>query len=746
MSRNKLPNTLSHPYIAFILFASIGTLIYLNSLNNPFQFDDFNVVVNNFKIQEIKNIPYFFINPRFGANNPMAAGHYRPILFTSYAINYAIGGLNTLGYHIVNLAFHIGTAFLVFLIVKGMLEDSKQVAVSSEQIAENKQKLEARSQTTADIQRDKNVPPIDSRGFLTPTFVDSRGFLTPMFVASVASGLIFLVHPFNSEAVNYITARSSIMSGFFYLLGFYCWVLFRSQKKEARSKKLEARSKISEERSQKQEVRSQQAEERSKKAEVRSKIGEDRQGFSNFLPLTSYFYLFSLLAFIAGMLSKEVVITLPVMLWLYDLYGFSRSKKLEARSKNQEDNTVINKYAVFDLRTYIPYLPFVLLVAIPYLLVRLFSLGRVLDKFQRGFITQLFTELPVLVRHWQMFFIPKGFSLVHDVDVFHGMTWLFMVSVVILILYLCGIVYLFLYGKGRWRIISFFMLWFFIVLLPTTIIPLNAIFQENRGYMALLSFAVPAGIAIETLFNYKKSVVLKVIVLLLLLAVYGSITMQRNIVWGDDIKLWKDALEKSPQSGISFAGLSLAYKNSGDTFLSIETAKKGISVEPDSYYLHMLIGADFQALGQMDEAAKEYENALNIDAGFGNVWNDLAVLYIEKNNLERAEQCLKNGIKVWKDLPPLYYNLGRIDIMRGDFVNAISHYETAVKLYPDYLTVRYDMGEAYEKLNKIDQAKEQYREIIKYKTINLKNLNYRYGLDEKIAGEIIAKAEQKFNQ
>src|SRR3972149_6319727 len=64
------------------------------------------------------------------------------------------------------------------------------------------------------------------------------------------------------------------MSGFFFLLSFYFWVRFRSR--------------------------------------LTSHVSR----------LTSYFYLASLLAFLLGMLSKEVVITLPVVLWLYDLYFF----------------------------------------------------------------------------------------------------------------------------------------------------------------------------------------------------------------------------------------------------------------------------------------------------------------------------------------------------------------------------------------------------------------------------------------
>src|SRR3990170_3317871 len=215
--------------LVLCLFVLVGIAIYENSLGNPFHYDDAVAVVKNNNIRTLKNIPLFFTDPRMATATrlPSQAGHYRPLVVMSYAINYALGGLNPVGYHLVNLAFHVGSAFLVFLILKAMFTPTL------------------------------SLPPQGGGK-------KGGGTSSSATYAALAAGLIFLVHPFNSEAVNYITARSSLMSGFFYLLGFYFWVRFRLVPLT-----------------------------------------------SNFLPLTSIFYLTSLLAFVAGMLSKEVVITLP---------------------------------------------------------------------------------------------------------------------------------------------------------------------------------------------------------------------------------------------------------------------------------------------------------------------------------------------------------------------------------------------------------------------------------------------------
>src|SRR3989304_445827 len=157
--------------IVFVFFALLGLGLYHNALQNDFHYDDHHHITLNPNIKNPGNIPDFFTDPKTFSFLPGRFLHYRPLVLTSYAVNYYFGKLNPAGYHMINLALHVGSAFLLFLILRAM----------------------------------------------------SGGVSTSLFIP-LASGLLFLTTPFNSEVVNYITARSSVMSAFFYLLAFYFWV------------------------------------------------------------------------------------------------------------------------------------------------------------------------------------------------------------------------------------------------------------------------------------------------------------------------------------------------------------------------------------------------------------------------------------------------------------------------------------------------------------------------------------------
>ncbi|MCC6544409.1 MAG: tetratricopeptide repeat protein [Nitrospirae bacterium] len=605
-------------WIVLVLFVLLGTAVYWNSLGNSFHYDDQMSIELNENIRSLINIPEFFADPKTQSGSPYEAGHYRPLVVMSFAVNYAIGALNPSGYHYFNLILHIGSAFLLFLIVNTIMGGSE--------LAEVKLLW-------------KGVSPL----------IDSRRFL-----AAVSAGFIFLLHPFNSEAINYVTARSSVLSGFFYLLAFYCWVKYRSQKLEVSNK------------------------------------------------LIYVFYLCSLLAFVAGMLSKEVAVTLPVMLWLYDLYGFQQAPRKQASAFAY----------IVDWRNYLPYLPFVLIVVVPYLLIRLLSYGVVLDPFKRKIFPQLMTELPVLIQHWKMFLIPTGLTPIHDVRIYSTF-WSFPVAIsaIVLICYVVIAIYL-LYSSYSWRVVSFFMFWFFIVLLPTTIIPLNTIFQENRGYLAAVSFAVLAGVAIAKVSRNSLEKA-GIAFLVILVALYSVAIVKRNSVWKDDLTLWTDTVQKAPESPLAYTALGVAYKGHGLYNDAVAAFQKALALGgQNNFIVHDSMAKIHMINKRWDMAAVEFEKALKAFYYKAQTHHDLGVCYYRINNLDLAEKHFREAARLDPKYYLAYVNLGILYSNKGMREDAVLAYQKAIALYPDMLLAQLNLGILQEEMGMTSDAVEHYRIVL----------------------------------
>ena len=150
--------------IAFVLLAPL--LVYSNSLDGPFHYDDSHSIVDNPHIRSLANIPAFFSDPTLFSANPDNA-MYRPLLLASFALNYALSGYEVWSYHLLSLALHLGCAYLVLL--------SGEILLQSRP-------------------------------------------------AALLAALVFGVHPINTEPLNYISSRSEIMAGFFVLLAFWAFL------------------------------------------------------------------------------------------------------------------------------------------------------------------------------------------------------------------------------------------------------------------------------------------------------------------------------------------------------------------------------------------------------------------------------------------------------------------------------------------------------------------------------------------
>ena len=150
-----------------LVMAGVIAAAYANSLDVPFAFDDWHAIEQNPAIRDLVNLPRFFTDPTtfsvLRENRDL-----RPLLVLSLALNYQVSGLAPWSYHLVNLVLHWIVCLLVFRIVRDHL-------------------------------------------WLGP------GEAMPV---ALAAALLVAVHPLNTEAVNYISSRSALLTTACYLGAF----------------------------------------------------------------------------------------------------------------------------------------------------------------------------------------------------------------------------------------------------------------------------------------------------------------------------------------------------------------------------------------------------------------------------------------------------------------------------------------------------------------------------------------------
>ena len=101
-----------------IAVAAAAVLVYVNALGNDFVLDDIRLIRDNERIRALASIPHLFASTYWGAQGPQAL--YRPLVLASYALNYAVHGLDASGYIGVNIALHASVCLLLFALVRAL--------------------------------------------------------------------------------------------------------------------------------------------------------------------------------------------------------------------------------------------------------------------------------------------------------------------------------------------------------------------------------------------------------------------------------------------------------------------------------------------------------------------------------------------------------------------------------------------------------------------------------------------------
>lgn len=151
----------------------LTVLTHGSSLTHGFHHDDRHSIVENHHLRSLARVPAYFADPGTFSGDPQVA-MYRPLLLTTFAINYAAGGLSPWGYHLVNIALHATMVLLVFAVTSGL----------------------ARSSTTG------------------------------WWVAAV-----FALHPINTQAVDYVSSRSEVLFSVLALAAFHLAVTARPRRR-----------------------------------------------------------------------------------------------------------------------------------------------------------------------------------------------------------------------------------------------------------------------------------------------------------------------------------------------------------------------------------------------------------------------------------------------------------------------------------------------------------------------------------
>jgi len=505
-----------------------------------------------------------------------------------------------------------------------------------------------------------------ARSCLYLSFAGKQAFFCSLEWPAFFAAMLFLCHPIQTEPVNFITQRFVLMGTLFYLLTLYLYIQYSCR------------------------------------------------GLKRYL-------IASLTSAVAAMFCKEFVVTLPVMIALYDSYY------LNIKAENWWKRC----------RRILPF--FVIALIVPILLSRTpqetLGVASIADRdsihhiditrarFSIGRKQYFLTEINVVCTYVRLLFLPIDQNLDYDYPISKQLD---------MKTALCGLFLLCLISLGcllykTHRIISFSILWFFIALsVESSFIPIGDVITEYRPYLASVGFALLVMMLIYMQPRNPKR--LNVIAAVILIG-FSILTFQRNKIWKDELDLWNDTVMKSPHKARGYCSRGAIYNNQGkfpqamsdDNMAIVLNPKyamaylnrgivyykqgkfiqalsdfnKAIEIDPKYAKAYFNRGDYYHNKGNLSEAIADYTKAIEINPKLAEGYNNRGNTYADGGHMSLAFADYNKAIEINSEFAYAYNGRGIIYAQKGDLTRAISDFTRAIEIDPKFAAAYYDRGFAY---------------------------------------------------
>lgn len=451
------------------------------------------------------------------------------------------------------------------------------------------------------------------------------------------TSVLFTVHPIQTQAVTYIVQRMTGMAAMFYLAAMLLYIAGR-----------------------------------------RVRAGRRRW----------VLWSAGVVCWVAALGSKEIAVTLPLSVLLYELYFFADSRRTHAIRRCG--------YGLMAL----------VIAALP---VWLFMNDHVLDFSIRDFDLgqRVLTQFRVLIFYTSLLLFPNPgrLNLMHHIATSRSV--MDPPVTIVAIIALLGIVVLALTLVRKDRLVSFGIVWFLIHLfLESSILRLEMIF-EHRLYLPMVGACVVAVILLYRVLAFDRSRVTFVAIGVLLLLAMA--TFQRNRIWRDPVLLWSDVIGKNPYSARAHVDIGVTFAGQGRSERAIREYREAIRLDSDSKIAHNNLGNALLLLGRLDDAALHLEKAIQIDSAYAVAITNLGNVLRTRGDVDEAIAHYRRSLTIDPDIAKTHSNLGIALRSKGKVEEAIGHYRRALALDPDFDDAHYNLGNALQSQGKLDDAIRHYR-------------------------------------
>lgn len=169
------------------------------------------------------------------------------------------------------------------------------------------------------------------------------------------------------------------------------------------------------------------------------------------------------------------------------------------------------------------------------------------------------------------------------------------------------------------------------------------------------------------------------------LGTLGTLTWRQTHPYRDLETLWRDTLQKNPETWMAHHNLGNVLLERGALDEAIDHFRHALRINPTYVTSRYNLGLAYELKGQLDEALLHYRRAVQDDPNYAIAQNRLGIVLELRGELDEAAEHYRQAIRVEPRYAKAHSNLGDVLRSQGKLDEAVRQYRQALQIQPDSL-------------------------------------------------------------
>lgn len=189
----------------------------------------------------------------------------------------------------------------------------------------------------------------------------------------------------------------------------------------------------------------------------------------------------------------------------------------------------------------------------------------------------------------------------------------------------------------------------------------------------------------------------------------AGLTRAQAGYWRNDETLFGHALKVSSDNYLAHNNLGTTRDKQGRYDEAIAHFQQALRIKPDYTQGHSNLGVVLMERNQLDEAVREFETALRVNPRYADAHNNLGSALEKKGQMDDALREYQVAVDLRPEFPDAHYNLGVALMKKGRFDQAVKEFVVTLAQQPGSADAHNNLGFALQQQGQLEGAIEQYR-------------------------------------